>query len=55
MDSPFDSSLILIFFVVFLYLYLMIINRCTGENNFPVLWKDDEVDVERHFAGYKQK
>jgi hypothetical protein len=55
MESPFDLSLILMFFVVFVYLYLMIINRCIHKNYFPFVRKDGEVDVERHFAGYKQK
>ena len=55
MESPFDFSLILMFFVVFVYLYLMIINRCTHKNYFPFVRKDGEVDVERHFDGYKQK
>jgi len=55
MDGPFDSALILIFFVVFLYLYLVVINQGTRKNHFPFNWKDDEADVERHFGGYKQK
>lgn len=55
MESPFGSSLILIFFVVFAYLYLMIINRLTHNKDFLSAWKDGEVDIERHLEGYKQR
>jgi preprotein translocase subunit YajC len=46
MESPFDSSFILMCFVVFAYLYMMIINRRSQKS---------EEDVERHYAGYKQE
>jgi len=45
MESPFDSSFILMCFVVFVYLYLMIVNRRSKK----------EEDFERHYAGYKQE
>jgi hypothetical protein len=54
MDSPFLSLFILILFVLFAYLYMRITNK-RSHNHFPFGEKDIGTNVERHFAGYKQK